>query len=94
MCTAIFLLGVGGTDASSKGYNRNDPSFKQFGHSVVDPSGCIVMIDVSGIQPNQFLDAALKCPAFPTSFPPDIISNPSHSPPPFKNSTISGLVVR
>jgi hypothetical protein len=46
----IFLDEDGLTSLSSKGYNLNDPELEQLGHSVVEPSGCIKMMDESGIQ--------------------------------------------
>ena len=50
MGIAIFLSGVGGSLLSSNGLRVNVPELEHKGHSVVEPSGCIVMIDESGIQ--------------------------------------------
>lgn len=47
---AIFLSGVGGNSLLSNGLKVNVPELEHEGHSVVEPSGCITMIDESGIQ--------------------------------------------
>lgn len=46
----IFLSGVGGKSLLSNGLKVNLPELEHEGHSVVEPSGCITMIDESGIQ--------------------------------------------
>ena len=51
----IFLSGVGGKSLLSNGLKVNLPELEHEGHSVVEPSGCITMIDESGIQSKNLM---------------------------------------
>ena len=60
MWIAIFLFGVGGIFLSSNGLRVNVPELEHEGHSVVEPSGCIRMIDESGIQLKNLITKKLE----------------------------------